>query len=149
MAAPKSHSLNELLTSKGSQLKSLTTEAQRLLRLRDTVRNQLPRALAPHCIGAQLEAGTLVLYMDNAATATPIRYQHRELLKKLAIENLRCTALRVQVLPEPALQPPHKAATRTLSDAVRQILETTAAELSEGSLRHSLQRLARNRNPRL
>ena len=148
MAAPKSHSLRALLTSKGNQLQSLTAEAQRLLSLRDAVRNQLPPALAPHCLGAQLETGTLVIYMDSAATATPIRYQHRELLGKLASSNLPCTALRVQILPEPVVPPTPRTVGRTLSNTVRQILETTAAQLSEGSLRHSLQRLARNRNPR-
>lgn len=149
MAAPKFHSLNALLTSNGSQLKLLTVEAQRLVGLRDAVRRQLPPALASHCLGAELEAGTLVIYMDSAATATPVRYQHRELLEKLATDNLRCGTLRVQVLPEPPVPPTAKAMAQTLSNAVRQILEITAAEIGEGPLRHSLQRLARNRNPRI
>jgi len=149
MTAPKSNSLNTLLTSNGSQLKLLAVEAHRLAGLRETVRNQLPPALAFHCLGAQLEAGTLVIYMDSAASATPVRYQQRELLDKFANHNLGCTSVKVQILPDPPLQPAPKKARRTLSNAVRQILETTAAELDDGPLRHSLQRLARNRNPQL
>jgi len=149
MATPKFHSLNSLLTSNGSQLKLLTVEAQQLIRLRDIVRRQLPSALVPHCLGAQLEAGTLVIYMDSAATATPVRYQQRDLLDKFVADDLHCLSLKVQVLPDPPIPPTPKAAAHMLSNAVRQILETTAAELAEGSLKHSLQRLARNRNPRL
>jgi len=148
MAATNLHTLNSLLTSNDSQIKRLTVEAQQLIRLRDTVRRQLPPALSPHCIGAQLEAGILVIYMDNAATATPVRYQQRELLSKLAVGGLNCLSLKVQVLPEPPVPPTPKAPLRTLSNTVRQILETTAAQLAEGSLKNSLQRLARNHNTR-
>jgi hypothetical protein len=148
MTAPNLHTLNSLLTGSDSQIKRLTREAQHLIGLRDAVRRQLPPALCHHCLGAQLEASTLVIYMDSAATATPVRYQQRELLGKLAVDGLSCSSLKVQVLPDPPSAPVPKAPTRTLSDAVRQILETTAAQLAEGSLKNSLQRLARNRNPR-
>jgi hypothetical protein len=148
MAAPNLHSLNALLASDASQLKQLTVEARQLIQLRDAVRGQLPLTLAPHCLGAQLDAGTIIIYMDSAATATPVRYQQRELLGKLAVDGLSCSAIKVQVLPDPPSAPVPKAPARTLSDAVRQILETTAAQLAEGSLKNSLQRLARNRNPR-
>lgn len=148
MAAPNLHTLNSLLSSNDSQIKRLTVEAQQLMRLRDAVRRQLPPALAPHCIGAQLEAGILVIYMDNAATAIPVRYQQRELLSKLAVDGLICPSLKVQILPDPPMPPAPKTPPRPLSNTVRQILETTAAQLAEGSLKNSLQHLARNRNTR-
>ena len=147
MSAPKSHSLDTLLTQSSTQLKLLTAEAQRLIHMRDRVRRQLPPALASHCLGAELEAGTLVIYMDSAATATPVRYQQRELLEKLAAYDLRCSAIKVQILPEPPLPPVIKPVPRILSDAVRQILENTAAGLDEGPLSRSLRRLARGRTP--
>jgi len=148
MVAPNLHTLNSLLTGNDSQIKHLTLEAQQFIRLRDTVRSQLPPALSHHCIGAQLEAGILVIFMDSAASATPVRYQHRELVGKLAVDGLNCSSLKVQVLPEPPVPPIPKAPLRTLSNTVRQILETTAEQLAEGSLKNSLQRLARNRNTR-
>ncbi|MGA9854418.1 MAG: DciA family protein [Gammaproteobacteria bacterium] len=148
MAASNLHSLNSWLTGNNSQIKRLTVEAQQLIHLRDTVRRQLPPALAPHCIGAQHEAGVLVIYMDSAATATPVRYQQQDLLSKLAAAGLNCQSLKVQVLPDPPTLPAPKAPPYTLSNTVRRILETTASQLAEGSLKNSLQHLARNRNPR-
>ncbi|MGA9852161.1 MAG: DciA family protein [Gammaproteobacteria bacterium] len=147
MMTPKSHSLDALLTG-GSRLKLLTAEARRLTCLRDRVRRQLPPASAPHCLGAELEAGTLVIYMDSAAAATPVRYQQRELIYKFAADALACTAIKVQILPEPPLSPVLKPAARLLSDAVRRMLENTANGLEEGSLSRSLRRLARGRTPR-
>jgi hypothetical protein len=148
MAASNFHTLNSLLSSDDSQIKHLAVEAQQLIRLRDTVRRQLPPALAPHCIGAQLEAGILIIYMDSAVTATPVRYQQRDLLSKLAVAGLNCPSLKVQVLPDPPILPAPKAPPNTLSNTVCRILETTASQLAEGSLKNSLQRLARNRNSR-
>lgn len=148
MTAPDIPTLSSLLTGNDSQIKRLTLEAQQLIRLRDAVRRQLPPALSHHCIGAQLEADVLVVYMDSAATATPVRYQQRELLRKLAVDDFNCQSLKVQVLPDPPLAPAPKAPPRTLSNTVRHILETTAAQLTDGSLKNSLQRLARNRNSR-
>jgi hypothetical protein len=148
MTAPKFHSLNSLLTSDASQLKLLTAEARQLIQLRDAVRGQLSPQLASHCLGACLEAGILVIYMDSAAAATPIRYQRHELMDKLSTAGLRCQALKIQILPDPPVTPAPKAAAHKLSDTVCRILESTAAQLSEGPLKHSLQRLARNRDPR-
>ncbi len=148
MTAPNLRSIKALLTSKGSQLNPLTAEAQQLIQLRDTVRRQLSSALAPHCSGAQLDAGTLVIYMDSAASATPVRYQQRELLSIFIAEGLRCTSIKVQVLPTPQASPMPKAPTHTLSETARQILESTAEHLADGRLKDSLQRLARNRDPR-
>lgn len=146
---PKTHSLGRLLTNSGPRLKLLTAETKRLIRLRDKVRCHLPPALAVHCLGAELEDGTLVIYMDSAATATPVRYRQRELWNKLAADNdWRCTSIKVQILPEPALIPIPKSSAPGLSNAVRQILENTAAGLEEGPLSHSLRRLSRNRTPR-
>ncbi len=147
MTAPKSRSLDTLLTG-GSQLKRLTAEARRLARLRDKLRRQLPTMLASHCLGAELEAGTLIIYMDSAAAAVPVRYQQRELLDKLAGDHLLCTAIKVQILPEPPLAPKAKPAKQALSDPVRQILENTAAGLEDGPLSNSLRRLARGRTSR-
>lgn len=143
MTVPKSRSLDALLAEGGSRLRLLAAEAARLNTLGDQVRRQLPAALQPHCLGAELETGTLVIYMDSPATAAPIRYQQRELLAKFAAVNLICTALRVQVLPEPPVAPAPKPAVRTLPDPVRQILESTAAGLDEGPLSRALLRLAR------
>ncbi|MGH8398071.1 MAG: DciA family protein [Gammaproteobacteria bacterium] len=147
MAKPKSHSLDALLTG-SSQLKFLTAQARQLTRLRDKLRRQLPPALASHCLGAELEAGTLVIYMDSAAAAMPVRYQQRELIHKLAGDHLSCTAIKVQILPEPPLAPEAKPVRPALSDPVRQILENTAANLEEGRLSDSLKRLARGRTSR-
>ena len=149
MTAPKSRSLGALLNPQSnSPLKLLTAEAHRLCQLRGQIRRQLPPALTSHCLGGELEAGTLVIYMDSAATAMPVRYQQQQLLQRLAADNLRCTAVKVKILPEPPLPPGPKPSPRTLPDAVRQILENTAAGLEDGPLSRSLRRLARNRAPR-
>ncbi len=151
VTAPQSHSLGALLNQQSnSPLKLLTAEAHRLNQLREQICRRLPPALAPHCLGGEreTETGTLVIYMDSAATAMPVRYQQQQLLQRLAADNLRCTAVKVKILPEPPLPPGPKPSPRTLPDAVRQILENTAAGLEDGPLSRSLRRLARNRAPR-
>jgi hypothetical protein len=148
MTASNFHTLDALLTSDASQIKRLTVEARQLIRVRDAVRRQLPPALAPHCIGAQLEAGILVVYMDSAAAATPVRYQQRDLLSRLAADGLKCQSLKIQIMPHPTTPPAPQAPPINLSNTVRRILETTASQLAEGSLKNSLQHLARDRNLR-
>lgn len=146
MATPKSHSLNSLLSEADGQLTFLTTEARRRLRLCDQVRRRLAAALAPHCLGATLESGTLVIYMDSAAAATPVRYQQRELLARLSAD-ISCTTIQVRVLPDASV-PTRPPGTHGLPEAARTILENTAASLEDGPLSRSLRHLARNRTPR-
>ncbi len=148
MAAPVLHSLKALLNRGGSRLQQLHAESQQLIQLRDTVRRQLPETLVPHCLGANLQTGTLVIYMDSAATATPVRYLQRDLLNKFAAAGLHCSSVKVQVLPYPPVPPNPEAPPRSLSDTARQVLESTATHLAEGPLKNSLQRLARHRKPR-
>ena len=148
MAAPAFNSLSALLTGSDARLRQLLAGSRQLIQLRDTVRRHLPPALAPHCLGAYLESGTLILFMDSAASATPIRYQQRDLLGIFAAAGLGCDTLKVQVLPLACLPPSPQTPPPAITEKSRQVLESTATQLAEGPLKTSLQRLARNRNPR-
>ncbi|MDE2234029.1 MAG: DUF721 domain-containing protein [Gammaproteobacteria bacterium] len=148
MAAPAFNSLNALLSGPDARLRQLLSGSRQLIQLRDTVRRHLPSPLAPHCLGAYLEAGTLILFMDSAASATPIRYLQRELLGKFAAAGLACDSLKVQILPYPPVPPSANTPAPALTEKSRQLLESTATHLAEGPLKTSLLRLARNRNPR-
>lgn len=148
MAAPAFNSLNALLTGSDARLRQLLAGSRQLIQLRDTVRRHLPSTLAPHCLGAYSESGTLIIFMDSAASATPVRYQQRDLLGKFNAAGLVCDSLKVQVLPFPPVPPSPKTPPPAITEKSRQILESTATHLAEGALKTSLQRLARNRNLR-
>lgn len=143
----KSHSLDALLDS-NAQLKQLTAVTRQLQRLREQVRGQLPPNLVGHFLGAQWQDGTLVIYMDSSASATLLRYQQRELVYRLATVHLPANHIKIQVAHPPAVVVSPKRAARSLSTAVRTILESTAADLEEGPLSRSLRHLARHHSRR-
>lgn len=143
---PKPRVLGAMLSGGNARLTSLTAESRVRFSLRDHVRRCLPTAFAPRCSGAELEAGTLTVYMDSAANATVLRYQQRELQSRLAADGLTCDRIRVQVLPKvlPPAAAPRTA--REFAESARRRLETTAASLEDGALRRSIQKLARGRD---
>ncbi|MDE2069981.1 MAG: DUF721 domain-containing protein [Gammaproteobacteria bacterium] len=144
---PKSQSLKALLSG-NAELRQLTATARELQQLHATVCRLLPESLRGHCLGVEQQADTLIIYMDNAANATLIRYQQRQLLSQLANLRRSCKHLKVRILP-PAVPPPApKRVSRTLPDPVRAMLQSTATGLEDGPLSRSLRNLARRRSPR-
>jgi hypothetical protein len=143
MPVPKLNSLTDLVY--GSSLARLGAEALRLGELRDTVRRQLPQELAPWCLGAELHNGNLLVYMASSAAATNLRYRQQMLLAAVGTALGRpLSRLEVKVMPDPPLPPAPRPAPRTLSEAVRKLLEQTAKDVADESLSRSLQRLARH-----
>lgn len=144
---PKSHSLKALLNG-NAELRQLTASARQLQQLHAAVCQQLPASVSSHCVAVERQADTLVIYMDNAANATLLRYQQQQLVAQLANLLPSCKQVQLRVLPQsaPAAQP--RPVVRTLSDVVRAMLENTAAMLEDGALRRSLQNLARGRSRR-
>lgn len=143
----KSHSLEALLNGNAG-LKHLTAAARELQQLHLQVCQQLPPSLSSHCLGVERQADTLFIYMDNAASATLLRYQQDRLLSQFSARRLTCKHIKVQVLPEPVSPPAPQSLSRSLPETVRSMLESTAAGLEDGRLRRSLQNLARGRNLR-
>lgn len=144
---PKSQSLKALLSGDAG-LRQLTATARELQQLHATVCRLLPDFLRSHCLGVEQQADTLVIYMDNAANATLIRYQQRQLLSQLASRRLSCQHLKVRILP-PAVAPPTPTrVSRSLPESVRAMLQSTAAGLEDGPLSRSLHNLARRRSSR-
>ncbi|HKT31689.1 MAG TPA: DciA family protein [Gammaproteobacteria bacterium] len=144
---PKSQSLKALLGG-NAELRQLTATARELQQLHAAVCRLLPAALRGHCLGVEQQADTLILYMDNAANATLIRYQQRQLLSQLASLRLACKQLKARISP-PAVPPPvPKRVSRTLPEPVRTMLQSTAAGLEDGPLSRALRNLARRRSPR-
>ncbi|MDE1984414.1 MAG: DUF721 domain-containing protein [Gammaproteobacteria bacterium] len=143
----KSHSLKALLNG-NAELRQLTASARHIQQLHAAVCRQLPASLSSHCVAAEQQADTLVIYMDNAANATLLRYQQQQLVAQLASLLPTCKHVQLRVLPQSVPAPQPQPATRTLSGAVRAMLENTAAALEDGALRRSLQNLARGRSRR-
>ena len=144
---PKSQSLKALLSG-NAELRQLTATARELQQLHATVCRLLPDALRGHCLGVEQQADTLIICMDNAANATLIHYQQRQLLSQLASLRRSCKHLKVRILP-PAVPPPTpKRVSRTLPEPVRAMLQSTATGLEDGPLSRSLRNLARRRSPR-
>lgn len=144
---PKSQSLKALLHG-NAELRQLTANVRQIRQMHAAVCRQLPASLSSHCVAAEQQGDTLIIYMDNAAHATLLRYQQQQLVLRLASLLPTCKHVQLRVLPQsaPAAQP--RPASRTLSGAVRAMLENTAAALEDGALRRSLQNLARGRSRR-
>lgn len=144
---PKSHSLKALLNG-NAELRQLTASARHIQQLHAAVCRQLPASLSSHCVAAEQQADTLIIYMDNAANATLLRYQQQQLVLQFTSLLPTCKHVQLRVLPQsaPAAQP--RPVARTLSGAVRAMLENTAAAIENGALRRSLQNLARGRSRR-
>lgn len=143
----KSHSLKALLNGNAG-LKHLTAAASQMQQLHVQVCRQLPASLSNHCLGVQQQGDTLIIYMDNAASATLLRYQQRGLLSQPAILRLACKRIKVRVLPQPVLPPTPKSVSHAFPEAVRSMLERAAAGLEDGPLSRALRNLARGRNQR-
>lgn len=144
---PKSQSLKALLSG-NAELRQLTATARELQQLHATLCRLLPDSLRNHCLGVEQRTDTLIIYMDNAANATLIRYQQRQLLSQLAGSRLSCNHLQVRILPPPVPPPALKRVARTLPEPVRAMLQSTAAGLEDGPLSHALRNLAHRRSPR-
>lgn len=143
------HALRHWLRSEaGGNLAALAAEARRRLQLRDQLRRILPPEFAPHCLGAESLAQTLVVYVDSAAVSALLHYRQADLLAAAARAGLRCTNLRMRVLPEAAPGTAAASPTRGLATDVRRILERAADTLEDGALARALRRLARGPAPR-
>ena len=142
-------SLSGLLSAQGAHLADLAAEARKLEALRQCVLRSLDAETAPHCLGADLKAGTLTLYMDSGAWTTALRYQHQALLASVqAAVKQPCHTLKLKVLPEPLPGLPPKPAPRSLSAETQRLLESTADGVDDPSLAGSLRHLARGSKPR-
>lgn len=128
-----------------SRIAALASESAARSALRERIRRCLPAAFAPQCSHAELEAGTLIVFMQSAAGATLLRYQLGELQTRLAAGGFTCSQIRVQVLPSVPQAAAAAPAVRVFEESVRQRLETTAASLEDGVLRRSIRNLARHR----
>jgi Dna[CI] antecedent, DciA len=142
-------SLSGLLSVQGAHLADLAAEARKLEALRQCVLRSLDPETAPHCLGADLKAGTLTLYLDSGVWTTALRYQHQALLASVqAATKQPCHALKLKVLPEPLPGVPSKPAPRSLSAETQQLLESTADGVDDPALAGSLRHLARGHKPR-
>lgn len=141
----KPHSLKALLNN-SAELKHLTVTAGQMQQLHAQVCRQLPASLSAHCLGVQQHASALIIYMDNAASATLLHFQKNQLMSKLTTMMPSYKHLKVRVLTQPISAPVPQPVTRTLSQQVRAMLESTAAGLDEGRLSRSLRNLARSRS---
>jgi hypothetical protein len=149
MAAKKPSSLTALLSERDPRLKALAAEAHRLEALLSQVAKHLPAEAEPHCLGADLKAGVLTLFLDSGAWKTFLHYRQQELLISLrrALDQ-PCSVLKLKVLPEPVPGVPPKPPSKTLSADTQRLLESTAGSLEDTALAAALRRLARGRAPR-
>ena len=86
------------LTRIGGQ--SLETRARGAQELTRVLRCCLPQDLAPHCLWATSENGTIVVVTSNSSWATRLRFEEKRMLEAAnRTESPPATRLRVLVIP--------------------------------------------------
>ncbi len=143
----KPQSVARLLQTR-SDLAELLRQTGQRRELLQQVRRALPEELAPHCVAATLERGSLRLRADSPVWAARLRYQVPQLLARLRAD--RPGLANIQVKAGPAAdggiarsRQDAPAAPRAPSPAAASAVEAAARQVTDPSLCHALQRLAR------
>lgn len=144
--------INHLLEDHGDhELRKIVRQVDRLIKMNKLLVANLPENLSTHCQIGQYTLTEIIILVDSAAWLMPLRYLKSELLKKLKTEpaftHLQDIQFRIQPLQKSVSQtdaPPREI--RKLSQQTRELLTSTAAEITNPLLKRSLLRLAENIN---
>jgi hypothetical protein len=129
---------------KNAALNKLIQRAQLLEKLNHEFQRHLPAQFSAHCRLANIDNDTIIVHVDNASFASLLRFQAPKLCQTLANElNLNIQSMRVKVKPIHYGKSESVTNTMTLPKSAASILQQTAACLDEGSLKSSLEKLAK------
>lgn len=133
------------LLQKNTSLRRLVQRAQQLEQLQQQLNQCLQPAARAHCHLAAYQNNTLTLIVTDGLWATRLRYQQKRLLAQLQQLPEFSQVARLQFKVRPPLLP-GKAATRNInfSEQTGEIIQASAAAISDPVLREALERLARH-----
>ena len=123
------------------EVRDLTTQTRRLLRLQKALRAALPAGVASQVSVAGLNSGTLSVTASSGAAAAKLRQLAPRLIKNLRLDERELNALRVlvQVPPQPNPLPKKQI---FLGHTARQALLTLSLSLESERLRSAIIQLA-------
>jgi hypothetical protein len=122
-------------------LSRLIERAQWLERLDGALRQNLPVALAEHCRLANVDRDKLVFLVSSPVWKSKLRLHGEALLGAAAAAGLEVRSLVVKVVVADP-NSPSPTASKPLSKAVRESLQTTAQSVADPGLRAQLLKLA-------
>jgi hypothetical protein len=141
--------IGKLLDNAEGNFQRLLARAKALQQLTLEVRQRLPKALASHCLVANIRNNYLILHTDTAARANLLRYYGPNIIKHLQqhqeLRNLHRTAIRVQTLPFFPIASQEQRP--FLSQANAALLRNIASRIEDTHLKSAFLRLARRANP--
>lgn len=148
MQVKTNQSLSNLLQTT-PELHDFVTKLEHLAQINSAIAQNLEATLANHCKVANLRDGALVLSTTSPAWHHKLRFSSMEILSMLRKDprwsGLKSVEIRVDYLPSIESQTANGYYTkpRTLSTASRQLIEQTAANLTNPKLAAALARLAK------
>lgn len=128
------------------EVRDLTTQTRRLLRLQEALRAALPAGVASQVSVAGLNSGTLSVTASSGAAAAKLRQLAPRLIKNLRLDERELNALRVLV-QVPVHHNPLPKKQIFLGHTARQALLTLSARLESESLRSAIIQLANRSTP--
>ncbi|HUU71581.1 MAG TPA: DciA family protein [Burkholderiales bacterium] len=128
------------------EVRALTLQTRRLLRLQQVLRAALPENIASQVAVASLISGNLSLTTNSGATAAKIRQLTPSLLKKLRLEDRELNALKVLV-QVPIHHNPLPKKQIFLDNTGRNALLTLSKRIESASLRTAIVKLASRFQP--
>lgn len=139
--------ITDILHQTDAALYSIQLHIQRLQKIRQIVKNNLPTPLASRIQVLNWQRGTLSLGCEQAAIVSRLRFmipQLRDQLRQYS-EFYGLTAIEYKVLsPAPRLIKPKQRYQRQMSAQVEGSLRQLAASVEDKKLQAALQRLARH-----
>lgn len=142
------------ITAKIPGLERIAGQAAALEQLTGIVRSAVPESMRQHVLACAVRERILVLFTDNAAWGSQLRFIESAILDAIATQTghrLDSVRLKIQqaassrpVSASPASSKPHDK--REISDHSRALIESAADGISDPDLAAALHRLARGRD---
>jgi hypothetical protein len=132
---------------KGKQtFRDLISKSQEQQALLQQIRQLIPAPLNAHCAAVVKKNTQLVIYVDSSTWASRLRFSVRELTHQLKSQNLAVERITVRVLinTKPAIT--KRGPLRRMSPDNASIINQTADEITDPSLRAALKRLGKHGN---
>jgi hypothetical protein len=131
----------KLILDNAPELRTLTEQSRRLLRLQRLVKSNLPQGVASQVMVGSLTSGTLTITAASGAAAAKLRQLQHRLLEQLQRDERELNSLRIVVQVSPAHNPLPKQQL-FLDHTARNALLTLSSQLESPSLRAAVLRLA-------
>lgn len=140
----KAQNTSNLLKNHTS-LQRLVERAAAMDQLQQLLHQFLQPAARAHCHLASYQDATLTLIVTDGQWATRLRYQQKRLLEQLRSLTEFSQAVRIQFKVRPSSMPAQPAKRSIeLSEQAGDVIQSSAAAISDPKLREALERLAQH-----